>query len=212
MRRSRTFGRTTMSPRKLAAIASLAAALIVHDAAGAEARRVPDSFTAKTANMSPAGITVRIDVLAWPDEQARASVIEAMTAADDVQGALVELPTVGYVWQGDSAVGYSIKYAHRAPTGDGGERVTVVTDRPVGSYEYEPWTAGTQPADAREYSVIEIYLDGERGGAGTTSLAPGAEVTFDEASRTIGLETDESAAALLTEAARVPKPYWVEEG
>jgi len=218
-RRSPTRGRTTMSNRKRAALGSsllavVGSSLVALNAAGAEGQRVPDSFTAKTAGMTPAGVAIKIDVVEWPDESARANVLSALTAEEDVQPALVALPTIGYVWQSGSAVGYSIKYAHRAPTAGGGERITIVTERPVGSYDYEAWTVGTQAdsAAALDYSVIELYVDGERGGVGTMSLSPDVEVTFDEEAQTVSLDAGESAVDLLTEVARVPKPYWAEGG
>jgi hypothetical protein len=160
--------------------------------------------------MTPAGVTLRIEVLKWPDDRSRAAAISAlMTEAPGK--ALVELPTLGYLWASGSGVGYALKYAHQAPASDGGERMTVVTDKPVGAYSFQPWAADNRPPpNAADYSVIELYLDADGHGVGTMSLA--AEIALDEASSTVSLATADPPVNVLTDAACQPKPYWADDG
>ena len=241
--------RLALARRPSAALAAFAAMLVlpalalVPDMAMAQARPVPDTFTATTTGMTPAGVTLRIDVLEWSDDAARAAVISALTSDeaetptddgaetatddaaetptdDDAETAdlLAELPTVGYLWADGSAVGYALKYAHRASSGDGdGERVTFVTDKPLGAYGFKPWAASAQlsakdqpSSNALGYSVIELRLDGEDGGAGTISLA--ADVIFDQEAQTVSLAQGDPATNVLTGARREPKPYWAQGG
>lgn len=171
----------------------------------------PDKFTATTVNMTPAGTALRIDVIDWPDDAARTSIVSVLAGGPDDSGTVSELPTVGYVWPSGSSVGYALKYAHRAMTADGGERITVVTDRPIGAYSFEPWQAnGGETSDAQTYSVIELSFDSEGNGRGTMSLA--AEVSFDQDLHTVFLDRDASRQDVLTDVRREPKPYWTQGG
>jgi hypothetical protein len=175
----------------------------------AQERPVPDTYTAVTTNMTPEGVELKADVLTWSDEAARAAVIEAM-AAEDPSEALSELPTAGVVWRSGSAVGNSIKYAHRSDLPDGGERVVLVTDRRIGATSFNPWTAGeTDESDMLGYSVIELRRGAGESGQGTMSLA--AEVLIDASNSTITLSGGDSSPMLLTDVALEPKPYWASQ-
>jgi len=164
----------------------------------AQVRRVQDTFTATTAGMAPAGLALKLQVLEWSDDAGRADVVAAINAAD--LAALAKLPTVGYVWPSESPVGYSVKYAQRVPAG-GGERITFVTDKPLGSYEFRKWSvAGATPRTEAGYSVIELYLDSTGNGTGSLSLA--TEVVVDSTTNTVSLAT--GGASVLTQVRRQP--------
>jgi len=171
-------------------------------ATAAESWTPPDTFTATTTGMDPADVRLKIDVKEWPDADARAAVVTAIAGND--APALSDLPTIGYVWVSGSGVGYALKYAEKSSTPEG-ERVTFVTDRPVGSYDFKPWTAGAAATGkVLTYSVIELDLDASGNGTGTLSLA--ADVAVDTDSHTLSL--DPGAPRLLAEAKAEPKPYW----
>lgn len=161
-------------------------------------------FSATTTNMSPDGLALRFDVLAWSDESARESVIEAL-AAEDVQDALDDLPTVGYVWPDGSPVGYAIKYAH-STSGDTGETLTFVTSRTLGSYDFGGWTVmGDAPEQALAYSVIELDLGESGATTGTASLA--VPVSADADGATISLERTGETVALFRDVQRLDLGY-----
>lgn len=155
---------------------------------------VVDTFTATTANMTPAGLDLRIQVLEWHDADARAEAVAAMAAGADAATPLAKLPTVGYVWPSESPVGYSVKYAHREQTG-GAERITLVTDKRLGSYDFKGWSVASPAAQDAPYSVIELYLAGPAAGTGTLSLV--ADVTLDEQAGSVALKSGAQAPALL---------------
>ena len=164
----------------------------------AQVRRVQDTFTATTAGMTPAGVALRLQVLAWSDDTARADVVAAIEAAD--LAALTKLPTVGYIWPTGSPVGYSVKYAHKTAA-TGGERITLVTDKPLGGYDYRKWSVADATAKPEAgYSVIELTVDVAGNGTGTTSLA--ADVILDSAAGTISLAA--GGPTLLTSVRRAP--------
>src|SRR5690606_38959828 len=140
------------------------------------------------------------------DEASRAAVAAALAGESNASEALEALPTIGYVWQSNSGVGYAVKYAHRVAT-EQGERVTFGTDRRIGSYAFKPWTAAAgSTGEELDYSVIELYLDTSGNGTGTMSLA--AEVQVDEANGLVSLAGGTGAPGVLRDAKLQPKPYW----
>jgi hypothetical protein len=104
--------------------------------------------------------------------------------------ALGTLPTVGYLWPAGSPVGYTVKYAHRTKTADGRDRLTFVTDKTVGSYDFKKWSVAGTTVKSLPYSVVELYVDTAGNGTGNLSLA--AEVAIDSATNTITLATGDS--------------------
>jgi hypothetical protein len=172
---------------------------IVATEAGAANRTVADTFTATTANMTPAGVNLRIQILGWQEADARAEVVATLAAGADAATPLGKLPTVGYIWPNGSPVGYSVKYAHRAPQPDGGERVTLVTDKPLGSYDFKGWSVAS-PAVKNDapYSVIDLELNSSGTGSGNMSLV--GEVSFDEQAGTVTLNG--GTLSLLTDVRR----------
>jgi hypothetical protein len=164
----------------------------------------PDRFKATTTAMTPRDATVRFDVREWSDDDARATVLSALTGEADAQKELASLPTIGYVWVSNGGVGYALKYAHRSKSAEG-ERITFVTDKRLGTYDFKPWVAEA-PAAAPElrYSVIELYLDANGHGAGTMSLVAG--VDLDAANGVVSLKP--GAPRVLANAAAEPKRVW----
>ena len=88
----------------------------------------------------------------------------------------------------------------RSPTG---ERITLVTDKRLGSYDFKGWSVAspTTKNDA-PYSVIEIELNGSGTGTGNLSLV--GEVVLDEEAGTVALNTSAGAPSLLTNVKREP--------
>ena len=173
----------------------------------------PETFTATTANMEPAGTELRFNVLRWSDDAGREAVLDALLSAeaqDDNDAeidALVGLPTLGYVWPDGSSLGYAIKYAQRVATANGGEQLTFVTGRRLGAFGSDSWAPrGAQAGPLQPFTVIELRLDGKGDGAGTTSAA--ADVAFDETNHTVALANYDAAPTLLAAAKRQPAPYW----
>jgi hypothetical protein len=177
-----------------------AVALVIGwDACAAAPRLVADTFTATTANMTPAGLNLRIQIIEWQQKEARAEVVATLAAGADATTPLAKLPTVGYVWPSGSPVGYSVKYAYRAPPANGNEHVTLVTEKRLGSYDFKGWSAPSSAAGSNApYSVIELDLNGSGAGTGTLSLA--GEVLLDEGAGTVALKA--GAPTLLTNVKR----------
>jgi hypothetical protein len=109
--------------------------------------------------------------------------------------AIGKAPTVGYIWTNE-AVGYSVKYAYRIPSSDGGERVVLVTDRRLGGYT-SSWNPKTPASGLPNYdfSIVELRLGSKGPGEGKASL--NTKVTFDADAKTLGLENSAAAASVL---------------
>ena len=187
-------------------------------------RPVPETFTATTTNMEPAGESLKFSVLRWSSEEDRREVLSILTPeeaeSEETQNeeaenedaesadpqALQELPSVGYLWPGSSGVGYSLKYAYRLATPDGGERITFITGRSLGAFAREPWRAVDEPnPPVTGYTVIELRLDADGHGEGKMSLA--SDVVFDTEAGTVALDSYETTPVLLEAVTREPPPY-----
>lgn len=174
--------------------------ILVSEALAAGPPKLADTLTATTANMTPTGATLRVQILEWQDAPARADAVASL--AGGAATPLAKLPTVGYVWQDGSPVGYTVKYAHRESLPEGGERITLVTDRRLGSYDFRGWA--TVPPMARAelpYSVVELRIDASGTGTGSFSLA--ADVQVDEQAGTVALQS--GAPTLLTNVQRAQR-------
>ena len=94
---------------------------------------------------------------------------------------LQDMPRVGYI-RTPNSVGYDLHYARRAPGEDGGERITMATDRHIGF-----WEASAQPRSIEyPFTVIEIHMNKNGEGEGKLSLA--TKITADSDHKTIILE------------------------
>ena len=187
----------------IALVALLSLAYLDAGAASAQDRPDPDRYTAVTQNMTPGDLEIRADVLHWSTDEQRAAVIAAL-GEEDPSKALTQLPTMGVVWRNGSAVGNSIKYAHREMAPDGTEVVTLITDKRIGGSSFTPWKANDGATDTLGYSVVEMRTNGD----GTTSLA--AEVRIDADSGLVSLDRG-ARAPLLHEVRKQPTPYWARE-
>ena len=189
---------------------ALIAILAVCGSVAAQDRPVPDTYIATTAGMTPDGQGLRFVVTEWSDDGDRSVVVSVLDGEESPSEVLSELSSVGAVWLDGSGAGYAIKYAHRAAIDDGGEVVTLVTDKPVGSYNFRPWAVENATATATvDYSVIELRLDASGNGVGTMSLA--ADVATDDEANTVSLVRADATPDVLADVALQPKPYWARD-
>ena len=107
--------------------------------------------------------------------------------------AIKAAPTFGFIW-GEGPTGYSIKYAWRAASPDGLERIVLVTDRRLGAHEAS-WPKGSGPAADADFTVIEMRIDGKGIGVAKASLL--SAVVVDADAKTLALDGYAAAPALL---------------
>jgi hypothetical protein len=103
---------------------------------------VPTEYVATTANLAPgSGVPLSIRIFRWSSDEDRKQVLSVLAGASTENKGLPDLikplagsPSVGQIWT-DGPIGYSLKYAHRLNLPDGGQRIVVVTDRPLGAVD-----------------------------------------------------------------------------
>jgi len=193
-----------MSSRHLlAALVAIGIGAGVQHSAAGEGNNGVIRYGATTTNMQPAGLDLRFDILRWSDEAARAAVMKALES-EDVHDALDDLPTVGYVWPEGSPVGYAVKYADDGKS-DSGERLTLVTSRSLGSYDFGGWKVDESAApDDLGYTVIELDV-ADGAASGTASLA--APVDIDAAAGTVMLTRTATTPMLFDDVRRLDLPH-----
>ena len=91
------------------------------------------------------------------------------------------MPRVGYI-RTPNSVGYDLHFARLVPGEDGGERITLATDRHIGF-----WEASNRPRSIDyPFTVIELRMNHDGEGEGKLSLA--TKITADSDHKTIVLE------------------------
>jgi hypothetical protein len=103
-------------------------------------------------------------------------------------------PTIGYLWT-DEVTGYAIKYAFRALSRNGGQRIILATNRALGAQSPLSKPVGSAPATEYEFTVIELRLNSKGLGEGKTSLT--SNVIVDNEAKSIALENYAAAPVML---------------
>jgi hypothetical protein len=90
-------------------------------------------------------------------------------------------PRVGFV-RLPTSLGWDLRYAQAEPLEDGGQRIVILTDRPIETVE-----ARNQPRTIDyPFTLIQIQLD--RSGRGDGRMSVATKITFDPQSSTVVLE------------------------
>ena len=148
----------------LAVVAALAAAL------AAQTMGQPEEFTAvaiQNNNLGSGADRVIIRVERWSTEQERARLAAALQRGPgQLLDELQDQKSVGTIRTPDS-LGYDLRYAHQERAEDGGRRVVIATDRPIGF-----WESRDRPRSIDyPFTVIQIEIDDNGEGKGTLSYA-----------------------------------------
>jgi len=175
-------------PRSLPLLLLLAG-LRVPAAAQAPKSPVTATFTATTAALGVgSGVALKIDILRWSTDDDAAKLAATFKDKGDKGWfeALQSAPSVGYVWATTSSLGYSVKSARRVTTPDGGARILLALDRPLGSWDRPAWKAATNPTDY-PFTVIELRVNKAGIGEGKVSLT--GKVAVDDDAKAVALES-----------------------
>ena len=168
-----------------------------------------DHFTGTTVNVgSDAGEIITIDVQRWSTDAETSKFVDAYLlgprpceicaptkSVQQLHEALQASPTIGYIWMSRESVGYGLRYAQRISMANNGERILLATDRRLWS-----WRGETTPTDY-PLTVIELRLSRGVGSEGKASLA--AKLAVDADSKTLALDSYETAPVLLKGVQRV---------
>jgi hypothetical protein len=160
---------------------------------------VPVEYTGTTTGLTPrSGITLTFRILKWSTLEDRQRMIPVLTSASqedkgipDFTKLLAARPSAGQIWS-EGPAGYSLKYAHREELPGGGQRVVVITDRPLGAVDYPgPWRAQGQSGDVPPFTVIELHVSRNGRGEGKMSLT--GSFTVDAEAHTVHLSNYDAA-------------------
>jgi hypothetical protein len=148
----------------LAVVAALAGGVV------AQTIGQPEEFTAvaiQNNNLGSGADRVIIRVTRWSSEAERARLAAALQKSPEtLLDQLHDQRPVGTIRTPDS-IGYDLRYAHQEPGEDGGRRIVIATDRPIGF-----WEARDQPRSIDyPFTVIQIEIDKTGEGKGTLSYA-----------------------------------------
>ena len=163
--------------RKHMAAGFLALAMAHPIAAGSGGAQVASNserevFTALAVNISNVGRTgaTSIDIVIerWTGDPERDRLLAVFKKGgpDALLNALRDTKRVGSIRTPDS-LAYDLHYARQMPGEDGGRRIVIATDRPIGF-----WEAANRPRTSEyPFTLIELQLDNKGEGIGKLSVA-----------------------------------------
>ena len=176
-------------------------AVIVLLAASGDARvqdvPVPLHLTSWAINMSNiatgSNAVVDIKVDRWSTEEERQKLITTFLekGPGKLLDTLQDLKKVGYI-RLPNTLGYDLHYAREAPLDEGGRKIVIATDRPIGFAE-----ARNQPRTIDyPFTLIEIRLKPDGTGEGKMSVA--TKISMNKKTKTVELENYSSEPVRLT--------------
>jgi hypothetical protein len=127
---------------------------------------------------------VDIIITRWSTPQERQRLVNAFTGEGQsaAVGQLQDMKAVGTIRVNHQGLAYDLRYAHEFKNEDGGRRIFLLTDRPIGA-----WEAFVQPRYSEyPFTLIEMRLDRDGRGSGTITLA--ARINASEDGRFVQIE------------------------
>ena len=170
------------------ATAVVAGCLIVAGSAKSAAQTtMPVRLTAFAVNMSNVGGggsgTVDIVIERWSTDAERQTLMTAFLEKGEnaLLSALQKTPAIGY-FKVPERVGYDLHFARQTDLPEGGHRIVVATDRPIGF-----WEARNQPRTMDyPFTLVEMRLNKNYEGEGKLSVA--TKITHNKKDNVIELE------------------------
>ena len=179
----------------------LVCAVIVADGmssrAGAQATGAPERYSATAVNMgsgpSVAG-HVFVNIERWSSAREREKLVTAFRTRGQAQllQALENSPKVGFI-RLPNTLALDLRYAFASPLPDGGRRVLLATDRPIG---FEEEASGSRRLEY-PFTLIEIRFDPQGVGVGKMSLY--ARIALSSDKQSIELENYGTEPVRLTD-------------
>jgi hypothetical protein len=143
-------------------------------------------------NLGSGAGTVLLSVTRWSTDAERDRLVDTLLkkGPDALLEVLRDNRSTGTIRTPDS-LGYDLRFAHQTPTADGGRRIVLATDRPIGF-----WEATQQPRTIDyPFTVIQMEFGPEGKGKGTLSYF----TKITARNKVIELENFASSPVMLTE-------------
>ena len=184
-----------------ASAAAVALTLIVAFPA-AQTTNVPAKFSATAVNLdwmtAPTGVSkVDITINRWSTAAERDRLLKAVVekGPEKLLDVLQDIRPVGSI-RTPNSLAYDLRFAHRIPSDEGGERILLATDRYMSF-----WEAANRPRSS-EYPFMLIELRVNRDGVGEGKLSIAAKITADRKNNAIVLEDYGTQPVMLTQVKR----------
>ena len=182
-------------------LVALLAVMALSSWTAAQTQGRPEEFTAVAIvnnNLGSGAGTVLIDVDRWSSEKERTTLVNTLLqkGPEKLLDALQDMRPVGNIRTPDS-LGYDLRYAHQQAGEEGGRRIVIATDRPIGFWEA---TRGTRTLD---YPFTVIQMNIGRDGKGTGTMSYATKITAKN--NTIELENFATSPVMLTEVTAKPQ-------
>ena len=151
------------------------------------AQNVKESFTGFAINMNSGPKTAVVDftIERWSTDTERDTLLEIIKSerdpTDKLLRTLQKMPKVGYI-RTPQSLAWDLRFARETPLEDGGRRIVLATDRPIGFAE-----ARNQPRSIDyPFTIVEIRLDKDNKGEG--KILAGTKIYVDKKTNQIVLE------------------------
>jgi len=185
--------------RTLVSGAAVAVLLVLANAsASARAYSAPERYTAFAVDMGFPGRTtagpVEFVIERYSTDEERDRLMEVLLekGPEKLLDTLQSLPRIGY-FRTPNSIGYDIRFARKYKGEDGGDVITMMTDRYIGF-----WEAANRPRTVDyPFTLIEIRIGPDGKGEGKMSIA--TKVTYDKKNNTIVLEDYKSQPVILNQ-------------
>jgi hypothetical protein len=168
----------------------------------AQTTNVPVKFSATAVNLdwmtARTGISmVEIAINRWSTDAERDRLLNAVVekGPDKLLDVLQAMRPVGTI-RTPNSLAYDLRFAHRMPSDEGGERIVLATDRYMSF-----WEAANRPRSS-EYPFMLIELRINRDGVGEGKLSVAAKITADRKNNAIVLENYGTQPVMLTQVKR----------
>lgn len=138
-----------------------------------------EKFTGFAINMNAGPKTAMVDftIERWSSEAERdellAIIKEFKDPTDKLLRALQKMPRVGRI-RTSTSLGWDLRYAHQSPLDEGGRRIVLATDRPIGFVEAR-YLGRTMDYP---FTIIEMRLDPNDKGEG--KILAGTKIYIDK--------------------------------
>jgi hypothetical protein len=172
------------------------AVLFVAVAGTAQTTGEKESFMAVAIvndNLGSGAGTVLIDITRWSTDVERAKLVSTLLelGPKDLLKELRDNQATGTIRTPDS-LAYDLRFAHQTPLAEGGRRIVLATDRPIGF-----WEASRQPRTI-DYPFTVIQMEIGRDGRGKGTMSYATKITARD-KNTIELENFSTSRVLLTD-------------
>jgi hypothetical protein len=172
--------RVHLLPRFLFIASTIAAALLTAPPVSGQNQK--ESFTGFAINMNSGPRTAVVDFVIerWSTDAEREQLLGILVEEKDpyranqqLLKALQKMPKAGYV-RTPQTLAWDLRYAHQSPLEDGGRRIVLGTDRPIGFRE-----ARNQPRSMDyPFTIVEVQLDKNDKGVG--KILAGTKLFIDK--------------------------------